>query len=65
MTAWSTLFGLTLLAHTIGWQETRKLMHRKKKQQEEELAGVAAGGGADVESEHVSRLRRVRTRKRG
>jgi uncharacterized membrane protein YbhN (UPF0104 family) len=66
MTAWSTLFGLTLLAHTIGWQETRKLMHRKKKQEEEEeQARAAAAGSEDADPQHSSRLRRVRARKRG
>ena len=30
-TAWNAVFGLTLLAHSIGWKDTRKLMHRKKK----------------------------------
>jgi uncharacterized membrane protein YbhN (UPF0104 family) len=65
MTAWSTVFGLSMLAHTIGWQDTRKLMHRKKKQQEEEELAKAATGAEDAEPEHTSRLRRVRARKRG
>jgi uncharacterized membrane protein YbhN (UPF0104 family) len=66
MTAWSTLFGLSMLAHTIGWQETRKLMHRRKKEEEEErLARATAGGGEDVAPEHTSRLGRVRARRRG
>jgi len=30
-TAWNAVFGLTMLARTIGWEDTRKLMHRKKK----------------------------------
>lgn len=30
-TAWNAVFGLTMLARTIGWEQTRKLMHRKKK----------------------------------
>lgn len=30
-TAWSALFGLTMLARTIGWDQTKHLMHRKKK----------------------------------
>jgi uncharacterized membrane protein YbhN (UPF0104 family) len=31
-TAWNALFGLTMLARTIGWQATRELMHRKEKE---------------------------------
>jgi uncharacterized membrane protein YbhN (UPF0104 family) len=30
-TAWNALFGLTMLARTIGWDATRKLMHRNEK----------------------------------
>jgi uncharacterized membrane protein YbhN (UPF0104 family) len=30
-TAWNAVFGLVLLAHSIGWKDTRALMHRKKK----------------------------------
>ena len=30
-TAWNIVFGLTLLAHEIGWKETKSLAHRKKK----------------------------------
>jgi uncharacterized membrane protein YbhN (UPF0104 family) len=29
-TAWNAIFGLTMLARTIGWEQTRKLIHRKK-----------------------------------
>ena len=65
MTAWSTLFGLTMLAHTIGWQRTRELMHRKKKEEEEQRARAAAGGGEDAAPERTSRLGRVRARRRG
>ena len=35
-TAWNAVFGLTMLARTIGWEDTRKLMHRKKKEKENE-----------------------------
>ncbi|MGN6379984.1 MAG: lysylphosphatidylglycerol synthase domain-containing protein [Gaiellales bacterium] len=65
MTAWSTVFGLTMLAHTIGWQQTRKLMHRRKKQEEEAAlaqAGAAAGDGGAAEP--TSRFGRVRARRR-
>lgn len=49
-TAWNAVFGLTLLAHSIGWKDTRKLMHRKKKGEKggmeslEEEASEPAGG---------------------
>jgi uncharacterized membrane protein YbhN (UPF0104 family) len=35
-TAWSAVFGLTMLARTIGWDQTKKLMHTKKKKEEEQ-----------------------------
>jgi uncharacterized membrane protein YbhN (UPF0104 family) len=38
-TAWSACFGLTMLARSIGWEQTRKLMHKRKK--DEESAEVA------------------------
>jgi uncharacterized membrane protein YbhN (UPF0104 family) len=57
-TAWNILFGLTLLAHEIGWKETKSLAHRKKKDQgaadDEAAAGaqdgapVAAAAGPDT-----------------
>ena len=31
-TAWNALFGLTMLARTIGWDATRELLHRKEKE---------------------------------
>jgi uncharacterized membrane protein YbhN (UPF0104 family) len=34
-TAWSAFFGLTMLARTIGWKDTRKLIHYRKKKAEE------------------------------
>jgi uncharacterized membrane protein YbhN (UPF0104 family) len=34
-TAWNAVFGLTMLARTIGWEDTRKLIHRKKKDESE------------------------------
>ena len=34
-TAWNAVFGLTMLARTIGWKQTRKLIHWKKKDEEE------------------------------
>jgi uncharacterized membrane protein YbhN (UPF0104 family) len=49
-TAWNAVFGLTMLARTIGWEQTRKLIHRKKKdegengeQNGEEVAPVVPG----------------------
>ncbi len=42
-TAWNILFGLTLLAHEIGWKETKSLAHRKKKDQAETDDEAAAG----------------------
>jgi uncharacterized membrane protein YbhN (UPF0104 family) len=33
-TAWNAVFGLTMLARTIGWEQTRKLIHRKKKDED-------------------------------
>lgn len=38
-TAWNAVFGLTMLARTIGWEDTRKLMHRKKKTENEHEDG--------------------------
>jgi uncharacterized membrane protein YbhN (UPF0104 family) len=39
-TAWSCLFGLTLLAREIGWRETRRLLHtHKDKDRDDELDG--------------------------
>ncbi len=43
-TAWNAVFGLTMLARTIGWEETRKLIHRKKKD-EDENGGAGRGAG--------------------
>ena len=47
-TAWNAVFGLTMLARTIGWEQTRKLIHRKKKDEDgngeqdgEEVASIA------------------------
>ena len=46
-TAWNAVFGLTMLARTIGWEETRKLIHRKKKQQDGETEAEAAPAAPD------------------
>ena len=49
-TAWNAVFGLALLAHSIGWKDTRALMHRKKKGEKsgmeslQEEASEPAGG---------------------
>jgi uncharacterized membrane protein YbhN (UPF0104 family) len=37
-TAWNALFGLTMLARTIGWEATRKLMHRNEKHAAEDAS---------------------------
>lgn len=42
-TAWSAVFGLTLLAHSIGWKDTRALMHRHKKGEDSEPSVAPAG----------------------
>ena len=42
-TAWNAVFGLTMLARTIGWKQTRKLIHRRKK--DEERGGCGRGDG--------------------
>jgi len=41
-TAWSALFGLTMLARTIGWDQTKKLMHKKKEEEEQDSADASA-----------------------
>jgi uncharacterized membrane protein YbhN (UPF0104 family) len=41
-TAWGALFGLTMLARTIGWKDTRKLIHFRK-QKDEEAAPATEG----------------------
>jgi hypothetical protein len=40
VTAWSVAFGLVLLSSEIGWQETRKLLHRKASDNDAEAATV-------------------------
>jgi uncharacterized membrane protein YbhN (UPF0104 family) len=46
-TAWNAVFGLSLLAGTIGWKQTRALVHvRKKKDEEAESDKAAVEGGA-------------------
>ena len=44
-TAWNAVFGLTMLARTIGWDQTRQLMHRKKKDQKDATDEVPAESG--------------------
>ena len=44
-TAWNVVFGLSLLAGQIGWQQTRSLVHvRKKKEQDGEAAEQPEAG---------------------
>ena len=47
--AWNAVFGLAMLARTIGWEQTRKLMHRKKKDDAE--ADEAEGTEGTVPAE--------------
>jgi uncharacterized membrane protein YbhN (UPF0104 family) len=44
-TAWNAVFGLALLAHSIGWKDTRALMHRKKT--DEKQGGMTSGIAAE------------------
>ena len=46
-TAWNVAFGLTLLATTIGWKETRALVHVKKKKPEDGEEAPLEPAGAD------------------
>jgi uncharacterized membrane protein YbhN (UPF0104 family) len=47
-TAWGVGFGLVLLAQQIGWEQTRKLLHRKRKQDEvEDDAPAVEDAGAN------------------
>jgi uncharacterized membrane protein YbhN (UPF0104 family) len=46
-TAWNILFGLTLLAREIGWQQTKELAHRKKKDKDQDLADGEAAAEPD------------------
>ena len=45
-TAWNAVFGLTMLARTIGWKDTKALIHVHKKKEGEEVP--AAAGDADA-----------------
>ena len=45
-TAWSAVFGLTMLARTIGWDQTKKLMHTKKKKEGQDGAEPSAEAAA-------------------
>jgi uncharacterized membrane protein YbhN (UPF0104 family) len=48
-TAWNVAFGFTMLSTQIGWQATRKLVHRKKKEKEAEAKDPdATPGEADL-----------------
>ncbi len=42
-TAWGVGFGLVLLAQQIGWDETKKLLHRKRKKDKAENAAPVVG----------------------
>jgi uncharacterized membrane protein YbhN (UPF0104 family) len=48
-TAWSAVFGLTMLARTIGWDQTKSLMHKKKKDDADD-AGAAADAATASET---------------
>ena len=46
------MFGLTLLAHSIGWKDTRALMHWHKRGEESEPSVAPAGAVNPPRSEH-------------
>ena len=47
-TAWNAVFGLTMLARTIGWTDTKALIHFRKKKDDEAVAVTAGAGMAGV-----------------
>ena len=47
-TAWNAVFGLTMLARTIGWKDTTALIHFRKKKDDEPVAVAGAGDGGTV-----------------
>lgn len=47
-TAWNAVFGLTMLARTIGWKDTRALIHVHKKEGEEAPAAAGDAGAVPV-----------------
>jgi uncharacterized membrane protein YbhN (UPF0104 family) len=47
-TAWNAVFGLTMLARTIGWADTKALIHFRKKKDDEAVPATAAGDPAAV-----------------
>jgi uncharacterized membrane protein YbhN (UPF0104 family) len=47
-TAWNAVFGLTMLARTIGWTDTKALIHFRKKKDDEAVAVTAGGDPATV-----------------
>ena len=57
-TAWNAVFGLTMLARTIGWKDTRALIHFRKKKDDE--ARSRAAGAGDVAGVPVPARRRTR-----
>ncbi len=69
-TAWNAVFGLTMLARTIGWTDTKALIHFRKKK-DADGAAVATAGAGDVagvpvtaESHHDPNRPRWRFRRR-
>ncbi len=45
-TAWNAAFGLTMLARTIGWKDTKALIHVKKKKEGGDVHAAAGDAGA-------------------
>jgi uncharacterized membrane protein YbhN (UPF0104 family) len=63
-TAWNCAFGLTLLAHQIGWHDTKALLHYKKNKEAEGAADHAAGDAPPPSEEHAARWHGLRRRRK-
>jgi uncharacterized membrane protein YbhN (UPF0104 family) len=53
-TAWNAVFGLTMLARTIGWKDTKALIHFRKKKDAGPDATVATVSAADAATHPAS-----------
>jgi uncharacterized membrane protein YbhN (UPF0104 family) len=47
-TAWNAVFGLTMLSRSIGWAETRKLIHVRKKDEDAALEAIEPGAAPAI-----------------